>query len=72
MCLFYEQFIFNMTTANISEMQNPSWFLYGPGSAKIQDAPVPTIQNGHEVVVRIKFIGVCGSDVSTKFVTFLP
>ncbi|KAF4467219.1 D-xylulose reductase A [Fusarium albosuccineum] len=52
-----------MSTADHSIMLNPSWFLYGPGSAKIQDRPVPNIENEHDVVVRIKYIGVCGSDV---------
>ncbi|KAK1635649.1 sorbitol dehydrogenase [Colletotrichum phormii] len=44
-------------------MQNPSWFLYGPGSAKIVDRPTPTLKNEHDVVVRIRYVGVCGSDV---------
>ncbi|KAF2202672.1 sorbitol dehydrogenase [Delitschia confertaspora ATCC 74209] len=44
-------------------MQNPSWFLYGPGSAKLQDVPIPTIKHEHDVIVRIKYVGVCGSDV---------
>ncbi|KAI3559710.1 hypothetical protein CABS01_14758 [Colletotrichum abscissum] len=44
-------------------MQNPSWFLYGPGSAKIMDRPTPTLKNANEVVLRVKYVGVCGSDV---------
>jgi hypothetical protein len=44
-------------------MQNPSVFLYGPGNAKIEDRPVPTFQNDHDVIVRISYVGVCGSDV---------
>ncbi|KAF9874314.1 alcohol dehydrogenase GroES-like domain-containing protein [Colletotrichum karsti] len=46
-----------------AEMQNPSWLLYGPKSAKLQDRPIPTISDDHEVIVRIKYVGVCGSDV---------
>ncbi|OHE98592.1 hypothetical protein CORC01_06043 [Colletotrichum orchidophilum] len=49
-----------MTTAG---MQNPSWLLYGPGSAKIVDRPAPTLENEHDVIVRIRYVGVCGSDV---------
>ncbi|KXH53544.1 hypothetical protein CSAL01_12606 [Colletotrichum salicis] len=44
-------------------MQNPSWFLYGPGSAKIVDRPTPTPKNELDVVVWIRYFGVCGSDV---------
>jgi NADPH:quinone reductase-like Zn-dependent oxidoreductase len=51
------------STCKTSEMQNPSWFLYGPGSASIQDISIPTIKNDHDVLVRIRYIGVCGSDV---------
>ena len=45
-------------------MENPSIVLYGPGNAKLEDKPVPEIVNGHDVIVRIAFVGVCGSDVS--------
>ncbi|KAK1845816.1 xylitol dehydrogenase [Colletotrichum chrysophilum] len=49
--------------SSTSGMQNPSWFLYGPGSAKLEDRPVPEIKNDHDVMVQIKYVGVCGSDV---------
>lgn len=52
-----------MSTVDLTKMENPSWYLYGPGSAKIQDRPIPTLENDLDVVVRIKYIGVCGSDV---------
>lgn len=45
-------------------LQNPSYFLYGPENAKIQDHPVPQIDDPHDVLIRIAFTGVCGSDVS--------
>jgi threonine dehydrogenase-like Zn-dependent dehydrogenase len=45
-------------------MQNPSIVLYGPGNARLEDKPVPEIVDGHEVIVQIAFVGVCGSDVS--------
>ncbi|KAF2456241.1 sorbitol dehydrogenase [Lineolata rhizophorae] len=44
-------------------MQNPSWFLYGPGVAKIEDRAIPTIGDSHDVILRIAYVGVCGSDV---------
>lgn len=42
---------------------NPSVFLYGPGNAKIEDRPEPRITEPTDAIVRIKFVGVCGSDV---------
>ncbi|KAL4981206.1 chaperonin 10-like protein [Aspergillus desertorum] len=45
------------------EMRNPSCFLHGPGKAEIEDQPVPELTDPHEVLVRIEFVGVCGSDV---------
>lgn len=45
-------------------MQNPSIVLYGAGDAKLEDKDVPQITDGHDVLVRIAFVGVCGSDVS--------
>ena len=44
-------------------MQNPSCLLYGPGDARFEDYPRPTIEDPHDVIVRIAYIGVCGSDV---------
>ncbi|KAK0119788.1 hypothetical protein ONS95_011220 [Cadophora gregata] len=46
-----------------SSLKNPSCFLYSPGVAKIEEAPYPTIEDQHEVVIRIAYVGVCGSDV---------
>ncbi|UNI17719.1 D-xylulose reductase [Purpureocillium takamizusanense] len=46
-----------------SARMNPSFLLVGPGVAKVQDRPVPIISDPHDVIVRINFIGVCGSDV---------
>lgn len=44
--------------------ENPSWYLYGPETAKIENAPYPFIEDQHDVIVRIAYVGVCGSDVS--------
>lgn len=46
-------------------MQNPSFVLYGAGKAKIEDRPIPSIQDPHDVIVRVAYVGVCGSDVSS-------
>ncbi|KAK7186318.1 hypothetical protein PSPO01_07707 [Paraphaeosphaeria sporulosa] len=52
-----------VTSTRIEEMKNPSIVLYKAGHAKVQDAPVPEIVDPHDVLVRIAFVGVCGSDV---------
>lgn len=43
--------------------ENPSCFLYGPQEAKYGDRPVPEICDPHDVIIRIQYVGVCGSDV---------
>lgn len=43
---------------------NLSCLLYGPHEAKFEDREVPGIQDPHDVVIRIAYVGVCGSDVS--------
>jgi NADPH:quinone reductase-like Zn-dependent oxidoreductase len=52
------------TSTTIQEMQNPSIVLYGAKNAKLEDTPVPPISDPHHVLVRIAYVGVCGSDVS--------
>ncbi|OJJ46135.1 hypothetical protein ASPZODRAFT_133133 [Penicilliopsis zonata CBS 506.65] len=44
-------------------MQNPSVVLHGPGKASIEDRPLPRIERDDDVIVRIAYTGVCGSDV---------
>jgi D-xylulose reductase len=44
-------------------LKNPSVFLYNPGVAKIEESPYPEIKDAHDVVLRIAYVGVCGSDV---------
>ncbi|KAJ5766138.1 uncharacterized protein N7511_003754 [Penicillium nucicola] len=44
-------------------MQNPSCLLYGPGDARFEDQPMPTINDPLDVIIRIEYVGVCGSDV---------
>jgi D-xylulose reductase len=43
--------------------KNISCFLYGPGDARYEESPVPTLTDPHDVLVRIHYVGVCGSDV---------
>ncbi|KAF2661863.1 GroES-like protein [Lophiostoma macrostomum CBS 122681] len=50
------------SSTRIENMQNPSLLLYGPKSAKYEDRPIPELGN-HDVLVRIAYVGVCGSDV---------
>jgi hypothetical protein len=52
--------------ARLLEMENPSCLLYGPGVAKIEDRHIPTLEDANDVIVRIRFVGVCGSDVSSS------
>ncbi|GKZ21809.1 hypothetical protein AbraIFM66951_008727 [Aspergillus brasiliensis] len=47
----------------LSQMRNPGYFLHGPRVAKIEDQPIPELLDPHDVLIRIRFIGVCGSDV---------
>ncbi|KAJ5999898.1 hypothetical protein N7481_000307 [Penicillium waksmanii] len=44
-------------------MQNPSCLLYGPGDARFENIPLPTIEDPYDVIIRIAYVGVCGSDV---------
>lgn len=44
-------------------MENPSILLYGPLTFKIENKPIPIISDAHDVIVRIAYTGVCGSDV---------
>ncbi|KAJ6103472.1 hypothetical protein N7486_005899 [Penicillium sp. IBT 16267x] len=44
-------------------MPNPSCLLHGPGDIRFEDHPFPTIEDTHDVIIRIPYIGVCSSDV---------
>jgi threonine dehydrogenase-like Zn-dependent dehydrogenase len=45
------------------EPSNISCFIYGPGDARYEEHPMPTITDPYDVLVRIHYVGVCGSDV---------
>ncbi|KIW13909.1 chlorophyll synthesis pathway protein BchC [Exophiala spinifera] len=47
----------------MASSRNPAVFLYGPGKARIEDTPEPRITEPTDAIVRIKYVGVCGSDV---------
>lgn len=53
----------NNHVTNMLEMQNPSCFLYGPFDARFEEKKAPEIEDAHDVIVRIAYTGVCGSDV---------
>ena len=55
------------SSTSIQEMQNPSIVLYGAKSARLEDKPIPDLTDPHHVLVRIKYVGVCGSDVKHLF-----
>lgn len=48
---------------NTSSPQNPSLLLYNPHDARILPRPVPQPTTPHDVLVRIAYVGCCGSDV---------
>jgi hypothetical protein len=50
---------------SIPTMNNPSLFLYGVGDARYEERPVPEIEKSDDVIVRVAYTGVCGSDVRT-------
>ncbi|KAL2820976.1 GroES-like protein [Aspergillus cavernicola] len=46
----------NHTQANLSCL------LCGPGKVRFEDRPIPSIEDPHDILVRISYVGVCGSD----------
>ncbi|KPM43760.1 putative D-xylulose reductase A [Neonectria ditissima] len=42
---------------------NKSCLLYGAGKVRFEDRPVPVIEDPHDILIRISYVGVCGSDV---------
>lgn len=43
--------------------QNLSFVLEGVDKVKFEDRPVPEIRDAHDVLVQVKYTGICGSDV---------
>jgi D-xylulose reductase len=46
-------------------MQNLSFVLEGIHKVKFEDRPVPELKNPHDVIINVKYTGICGSDVCT-------
>jgi D-xylulose reductase len=42
---------------------NPSYVLYGPENARIENLSVPQLIDPGDVILRMRYVGVCGSDV---------
>ncbi|OQN96307.1 putative D-xylulose reductase A [Cryoendolithus antarcticus] len=42
---------------------NLSFVLEKQDHVKFEDRPIPTIQDAHDVIVNVKYTGICGSDV---------
>jgi threonine dehydrogenase-like Zn-dependent dehydrogenase len=47
-----------------TQTSNFSCLLYGPHDARFEDRQVPVISDPYDVIIRIAYVGVCGSDVS--------
>lgn len=47
----------------LTQPQNPSFVLTSPGNVSYEDRAVPSIQSPDDVIVQVKFTGICGSDV---------
>lgn len=57
--------LFNMV--DVASMRNPSCLLYRPGQSGYEDLPVPEITHPTDVILKMAFVGVCGSDVRGSF-----
>lgn len=56
--------------SSLSTMQNPSCVLYSAGDCRYENRPIPTIEDPHDVIIRIAYTGVCGSDVLCPLLPF--
>ncbi|KAJ5631726.1 uncharacterized protein N7484_011826 [Penicillium longicatenatum] len=46
-----------------STAQNLSFVLQGIHQVKFEDRPIPELKNPHDVLINVKYTGICGSDV---------
>ncbi|PLB50812.1 GroES-like protein [Aspergillus steynii IBT 23096] len=46
----------------MTEIKNLCCLLYGPGKARFENREVPPLDDPHDILVRIAYVGVCGSD----------
>ncbi|KAL9088010.1 MAG: hypothetical protein Q9165_006351 [Trypethelium subeluteriae] len=47
----------------MASSQNLSFVLQKPNEVKYEDRPIPEIKDPHDVIVNVKYTGICGSDV---------
>ncbi len=60
------QYLIPGQSRNMTTETNKACLLYGPGDARFEEIPVPSLEsNPRDVLVRIAYTGVCGSDVSS-------
>ncbi|PLB33605.1 NAD(P)-dependent alcohol dehydrogenase [Aspergillus candidus] len=50
-------------SATKSTSQNLSFVLEGIHQVKFEDRPIPELKDAHDVLIDVKFTGICGSDV---------
>ncbi|EAW10868.1 NAD(P)-dependent alcohol dehydrogenase [Aspergillus clavatus NRRL 1] len=48
---------------NSYDRQNLSFVLEGIHQVKFEDRPIPELRDPHDVIVNVKYTGICGSDV---------
>lgn len=51
-------------SANVAG-QNLSFILEGIHQVKFEDRPIPELKNPHDVLINVKYTGICGSDVGS-------
>ncbi|KAL3430936.1 putative D-xylulose reductase A [Aspergillus tetrazonus] len=50
-------------SSQTSTAQNLSFVLEGIHRVKFEDRPIPKLKSPHDVIVNVKYTGICGSDV---------
>jgi hypothetical protein len=52
-----------LTQLVVCAAQNLSFVLEGVDKVMFEDRPMPEIRDAHDVLVQVKYTGICGSDV---------
>ncbi|KAJ5330479.1 chaperonin 10-like protein [Penicillium atrosanguineum] len=47
----------------MSQNTNLSCVLFGAGKVRFENLPIPPLDDPHDILVRVAYVGVCGSDV---------
>ncbi|KAL2825879.1 chaperonin 10-like protein [Aspergillus pseudoustus] len=50
-------------SSSTTTAQNPSFVLQGIHKVTFEDRPIPELESPHDVIVNVKYTGICGSDV---------